>query len=179
MSLELLPDGLPELQKGSHASPKEGACLMEYVSLLAGEHFTDRPRCVDPLLVRLAWAVNDTAEAELRAGLPELAPSLIGTATGNPLAAPAIVRACCRYARAYLQEDRTPLTRAELRAEKRFRRVSDQAADGRSVKGDRLYRFLHAEPPMHEVVRVVATKDPAALPALLRVALTALDELQP
>jgi len=42
------PDFLPVLSHGSHTSPKEGACVMEYVSVLAGEPWTDRPACTHP-----------------------------------------------------------------------------------------------------------------------------------
>ncbi|HEY2204782.1 MAG TPA: hypothetical protein VGH99_09950, partial [Pseudonocardia sp.] len=51
--------GLPGLEAGSHARPEQGACLLEYVSVLAGERFSDRPRCVDRRLASLARAVND------------------------------------------------------------------------------------------------------------------------
>jgi hypothetical protein len=72
--------GLPALEAGSHARPEQGACLLEYVSVLAGERFCDRPRCVDRRLASLARAVNDALDDTARPQLARLAPALIGTA---------------------------------------------------------------------------------------------------
>lgn len=178
MSTERLPEGLPELQRGGHAKPEDGACLMEYVSVLAGEPFTDRPSCVDPLLVRLAWTVNDTAHAEVRTQLADLAPRFIGTATRNPLSAPAIVFACCSLARSYLPPaEQGPLARAQARAEARMRRISARNSPRQRRRGDRLYRDVYAESPLQASVRVLAAFDTSALPDLLRVALAAVAEV--
>ncbi len=73
--------GLPALEAGSHARPEQGACLLEYVSVLAGERFSDRPRCVDRRLASLARAVNDALDDTARPRLALLAPDLIGTAS--------------------------------------------------------------------------------------------------
>jgi hypothetical protein len=54
-----VPDGLPVLAAGKHLAPEDGVCVMEYVSVLAGERFTDRPRCTDLGLALLAQMVND------------------------------------------------------------------------------------------------------------------------
>lgn len=72
------PDELPLLRVGKHARPQEGACVMEYVSVLAGEAFADRPRCVHPALAGLARQVNDRiTDHGLRARLALLAPDMI------------------------------------------------------------------------------------------------------
>lgn len=79
--------GLPALEAGSHTRPEQGACLLEYVSVLAGERFSDRPRCVDRRLASLARAVNDALDDTARPRLALLAPALIGTAipaSGRP-----------------------------------------------------------------------------------------------
>lgn len=52
---------------------------MEYVSILAGQRFSDRPRCTDPLLGWLARGVNDAVSAAARPRLGLLAPELINT----------------------------------------------------------------------------------------------------
>lgn len=75
------PDALPLLGRGSHRRPSEGSCLMEYVSVLAGTHFTDRPRCTHPLVARLARMVNDTVDDSARHRLIRIAPELLGTRT--------------------------------------------------------------------------------------------------
>src|SRR3954447_20510721 len=54
-----MPSALPILATGRHRSPRHGACLMEYTSVLAGERFSDAPRCTDPVLAAVARSVND------------------------------------------------------------------------------------------------------------------------
>src|SRR4051794_10030564 len=51
---ELDPDGLPDIQAGAHVVPEAGACLMEYVSVLAGSPFGAHPRCTAPPLAPVA-----------------------------------------------------------------------------------------------------------------------------
>ena len=178
MNAANLPDGLPELRRGSHVSPRDGACLMEYVSVLAGEQFTDRPRCVDPLLVRLAWAVNDTVSRQVRVQLPPLALRFIGTSNTNPLTAPTVVAACCAYSLPFARShERSALLRAKRRAEARIARVRQQAAAGRRPRGDRFYRLLQAEPPLPEAVRAVAAVDTGRLPQLLEAAVVAVENV--
>jgi len=72
-------DGLPVLSCGKHNDPRDGACLMEYVSVLAGEKFTDRPVCADPLLAHLARMINDATSAPGRPALGRLAADIVGT----------------------------------------------------------------------------------------------------
>lgn len=72
------PDGLPLLSAGRHRRPRQGACLMELVSVLAGERWTDAPRCTHPLLARLARLVNDAVSDATRPVLARSAPSLVG-----------------------------------------------------------------------------------------------------
>ena len=49
---------------------------MEYVSVLAGERFSDGPRCTDPMLAALARLVNDATSDSGRDRLGALAPGL-------------------------------------------------------------------------------------------------------
>jgi hypothetical protein len=51
--------GLLHLGPGSHSSPKEGVCVVELASLVAGERFSDRPRCVCRLIAAYLRALND------------------------------------------------------------------------------------------------------------------------
>jgi hypothetical protein len=73
-----LPDRLPMLSAGAHASPDDGACLMEFVSLLAGERWSDSPRCTHPVLAAVARCVNDEMSTPRRQNLVPFAPELIG-----------------------------------------------------------------------------------------------------
>src|ERR1700760_3135953 len=72
------PDRLPELTVGSHRRPTQGACLMEYVSVLAGLPFSAAPTCTHPALCVLAQQINDATSDAGRPRLALLAPSLIG-----------------------------------------------------------------------------------------------------
>ncbi|MBX9247109.1 hypothetical protein ICW40_20155, partial [Actinotalea ferrariae] len=72
------PDGLPLLSAGRHRRPRHGACLMELVSVLAGERWSDGPRCTHPVLARLARLVNDATSDAARPVLALHAPSLVG-----------------------------------------------------------------------------------------------------
>jgi hypothetical protein len=51
------------LSPGTHTTPQEGRCAMEWVSYLAGEEHSDSPVCVSPVLRALCISLND--------GLPE------------------------------------------------------------------------------------------------------------
>ena len=52
------PEFLPVLSAGSHAGPAAGACVMEYISLLAGEKWTNTPSCTHPVLAGAAQALG-------------------------------------------------------------------------------------------------------------------------
>jgi hypothetical protein len=49
------------LQRGRHASPADGVCVMELASMLAGERFTDRPIAVCRVIGSFLRAYNDVA----------------------------------------------------------------------------------------------------------------------
>jgi hypothetical protein len=59
--MNALPERLPQLRPGWHLGPDDGACLMEYVSVLAGVPFTDSPRCTDSLLAALTRGTETRA----------------------------------------------------------------------------------------------------------------------
>ncbi len=71
------------LKSGAHSSIDEGACLMEAVSYLAGEEFSDHPKCVSPVLGTFGRGLNDVLPADLRQELKALIPSLPGTANDD------------------------------------------------------------------------------------------------
>jgi hypothetical protein len=68
------------LKKGGHKSAEEGMCLLEAVSYVAGEPFSDHPPCVDPVLGAYGRTVNDWMTDEERQLLVPLIPKLVGTA---------------------------------------------------------------------------------------------------
>lgn len=73
-----IPDLMPTLSAGRHRSPRRGACFMEFASYLAGESWSDHPRCTDPTLAALARAVNDTIHDDRRGDLVPHIPRVIG-----------------------------------------------------------------------------------------------------
>jgi hypothetical protein len=78
------------LDRGTHDTAEEGACLLELVSLLAGEEFSDAPRCVSPVLANAGRAWNDSLGDEERQRLLGYADRLLGTAdaaAADPLGA--------------------------------------------------------------------------------------------
>lgn len=50
------------LAYGTHTTPKDGRCAMEWVSFLAGEPHSDDPSCVSPVLRAYCTTLNDTLE---------------------------------------------------------------------------------------------------------------------
>jgi hypothetical protein len=94
------------LTKGRHKSAGHEACVMELVSLLNEEEWSDHPRCVQPVLAAVARAVNDRVSDAGRDGLVALAPRLAGTAGADWLVGARLVELCTD----------TALTVAEQRA---------------------------------------------------------------
>ena len=78
------PTSMPVLSRGKHSNPARGACFMEYTSILAGESFSDAPRCVDPELASVLRSVNDNTSNAERARLVPLLGRAIGLAVERP-----------------------------------------------------------------------------------------------
>ena len=68
------------LAYGTHASPQDGRCAMEWVSYLAGEPHSDQPVCVSPVLRAMCIALNDGLDQEPRQRLRPYLTRTIGTA---------------------------------------------------------------------------------------------------
>ncbi|WP_158883300.1 hypothetical protein [Amycolatopsis anabasis] len=79
-----VPRRLPHLAVGAHHGPAEGACLMECVSVVAGEPWSDRPACTDPVLAAAARGANDALPDEERQRLLPLVPRLASSAGSEP-----------------------------------------------------------------------------------------------
>jgi hypothetical protein len=80
----LSPDLVPVLSTGRHRSPRKGACFMEMASYLAGERWSDHPKCTHPLLAGLARQINDTVPDSVRSRLAPMIPSVIGLTSDDP-----------------------------------------------------------------------------------------------
>ena len=60
---------VPVLSKGEHASPEEGMCIMELVSFINREPFSDSPNCTDNRISGYMQYVNDAVPDEERVKL--------------------------------------------------------------------------------------------------------------
>jgi hypothetical protein len=74
-----IPGTLPTLSAGAHLPDEGKACVMEYVSLLAGEQWSDTPACTYYPLAQAAQAVNDRLTDDERHLLVPLIGRLFGT----------------------------------------------------------------------------------------------------
>lgn len=87
-----IPDFMPTLSTGRHRNPRKGACFMEMASYLAGERWSDHPRCTHPLLAAMAREINDRVGDEARQELVPLIPSVVGLNGADPRIAGWIAR---------------------------------------------------------------------------------------
>lgn len=67
------------LSAGSHRSPREGTCVMELASMLAGEPFTDHPASVSPIIGAFLRTYNDGVDDERRQDLYLCASLVVGS----------------------------------------------------------------------------------------------------
>src|SRR5437763_15441487 len=72
-----------KLARGKHASPSDGACVMELASLLAGASFDDHPSSVCPGIGMVLRAYNDGVDDERRQDLYRWAAEVVGTRDGG------------------------------------------------------------------------------------------------
>lgn len=80
-----MPDALPVLSRGKHRSPRKGGCFMEFASFMAGERWSDHPKCTHPVLASLARDVNDHLSDDARSRIVTLIPTVIGLVGDDPL----------------------------------------------------------------------------------------------
>jgi hypothetical protein len=68
------------LGSGAHASASDGVSLMEAVSALAGEPWSNSPSCTSPVIAAYARSLNDWLPDDERQRLKAYIPRLVGTA---------------------------------------------------------------------------------------------------
>lgn len=73
-----------DLKSGSHADIEKGACIMELVSYIADEPWSDNPQCTCPILTNYAIRLNDKFNDEHRQLLKPFIPLMIGTRADDP-----------------------------------------------------------------------------------------------
>jgi hypothetical protein len=67
------------LEPGTHRSPRHGVCLLELVSLMAEEKFSDRPRCACVVIAALLRSWNDRSGHAERQALRPYARRVVGS----------------------------------------------------------------------------------------------------
>ena len=118
-SADDLPELVPQLKRGKHRNPRKGACFMELASYLAGERWSDRPRCTHPLLAEAARLVNDLSSDSARPTLARLIPKVIGVTTPDARMDARIALRCAQAALPVASATRQPaLATAVLMAER-------------------------------------------------------------
>lgn len=75
------------LSRGRHASPEDGACVMELASMLAGEPFGDHPQSVCPVIAAFLRVYNDAVDDERRQDLYAYAAKVVGSRAGGEVTA--------------------------------------------------------------------------------------------
>jgi hypothetical protein len=70
------------LSPGRHATPEQGACVVELASMLADEEFSDHPRSVCPVIAAFLRYYNDGVDEERRQALYPYAALSVGS-TGD------------------------------------------------------------------------------------------------
>src|SRR5664279_4570207 len=68
------------LRSGTHTAPADGVSLMEAVSALAGEPWSNRPSCTSSVIAAYARSLNDWLPDGARQRLKVYIPRLVGTA---------------------------------------------------------------------------------------------------
>jgi hypothetical protein len=71
------------LSPGAHSSPEQGVCVVELASVLAKEKFSDRPRCVCPVIGAFLRGWNDRATHAERQRLTPYAARIVGSRGGR------------------------------------------------------------------------------------------------
>jgi hypothetical protein len=96
------PGDVPvRLTAGGHSSPREGVCVVELASLIAGEEFSDRPHCVCPVIGAFLRGWNDRAPYAERQRLGPYAERIVGS-RGDPRVTRERRDICLRWAGAEL-----------------------------------------------------------------------------
>jgi hypothetical protein len=68
-----------QLDRGSHEDWEHGACVMEAVAYVAGEPWSDHPKCASPIITSFLIGWNDALPDDQRQILKPYIPRLVGT----------------------------------------------------------------------------------------------------
>jgi hypothetical protein len=121
-----------KLSKGKHASPEDGACVMELASMLAGEPFTDHPASVCPVIGSFLRSYNDSIDERRRQSLYDYASRVVGSRGGQRIQE-ARAQRLAEWAEEMHRTRRTWFLRRPLRALTRLRRPPVDAVGSYAV----------------------------------------------
>src|SRR5690349_11304088 len=121
-----------KLSKGKHASPEDGACVMELASMLAGEPFTDHPASVCPVIGSFLRSYNDSIDERRRQSLYEYAARVVGS-RGSQRVQQARAERLAEWAEEMHRTRRTRFLRSPLRALTRLRKPPADAVGSYAV----------------------------------------------
>jgi hypothetical protein len=110
-----------KLSKGKHASPEDGACVMELASMLAGEPFSDHPASVCPVIASFLRSYNDSIDEGRRQSLYKCASKVVGSRAGHRIQEARVER-LAEWADEVLRTRRMWFLRSPLRALTRLRK---------------------------------------------------------
>ena len=162
-----VPEGLPVLEAGAHRDAEAGSCLMEYVSVLAGERFTDRPRCTHPALAAVAWQVNDAVSHTTRQELGTRAITLIGLGRSAEAEVRPLVLRTIAEAGLVLDPANRYFPRLLRRLERR-QSAPRRPGRGEDGRGGRVATLLHVGPVNHACAHLLVATRVADLDAEAR-----------
>jgi hypothetical protein len=147
-----VPAALPVLTRGKHRKPRNGACLMEYVSVLAGESFSDRPDCTDRTLAAVARAVNDYSDDAMRQRLALLASDLTVAGPLDVAGQQELVRRCLLTAIPYSCGDRRRVLIVGLLGLERAAAGTTRGFDPDEVGPDAEFALLGCDTAVREAI---------------------------
>ncbi|PVZ08616.1 hypothetical protein [Actinomycetospora cinnamomea] len=162
------PEGLPVLEAGAHRDAEAGSCLMEYVSVLAGERFTDRPRCTHPALAAVAWQVNDAVSSTARQQLATRAVTLIGLGRSTEVEVRPIVLETIARAGLAIDPGNRFFPRLLRRLERRAAAGPRRRGRGEDGRGGRMATLLHVGPVNHACAHLLVAARVADLDSAAR-----------
>lgn len=159
--LDVIPDGVPVLSRGRHRNPRKGACFMEMASYLAGERWSDHPKCTHPVLASMARCVNDALGDVRRQELAVMIPEVVGLNPEDRRVAPTLMRRAALVALPIASAERqNVMALAVLGAERHLNDIAGRDTEHLSPEARvALGHVPGAERWARDFVRRVGTRD--------------------
>ncbi|GAA6525059.1 hypothetical protein [Intrasporangium sp. DVR] len=159
--LDTVPDGMPVLSRGRHRNPRKGACFMEMASYLAGERWSDHPRCTHPVLASMARCVNDALGDVRRQELAVMIPEVVGLNPSDRRVAPTLMRRAALVALPIASAERqNVMALAVMGAERHLNDIAGRSPEELTPEAAAALAYVPgAERWARDFVRRVGTRD--------------------